>query len=107
MSDESRKFESELKAACKEMFPLAEDRDLPWAACQLRRFLEGRIAAEVENRVQGFTERVIKVLIEISPLKQYPEDMARIVVDRAKQSQRLEKEIEVLREKLAKTPKET
>ena len=88
MSEESYKREQELKRAFAEIFPLANDRDLPWAACQIGNFLKKRIALEVGEQTRHFTTRVVKILCEQSPPRSTVEDMAREVVCKAAVSER-------------------
>lgn len=83
-----RKHEKELKEVFSKVFPLADEKDLPWATCHIDRFLRERVAKEVELGTRFFTSRVVKVLCEVSPPKAHVEDMARIVVDKAKEAER-------------------
>jgi hypothetical protein len=78
------KSESEdVKGAFKEIFPLADEKDLPWSASQIKGFLRDRIRWEVEEGMFHFQSRVVKILCEISPPKTHIEDMCRIVVTEA------------------------
>ena len=72
---EKRKSE-EIRGAFREMFPLVDESDLPWAACQIKAFLRDRIRKEVEAGVFHFQSRVTRVLCEVSPPKSHVEDMA-------------------------------
>lgn len=74
----------EIRKAFREMFPLAYEHDLPWAACQIKAFLLKKIEEEVADRVIHFQRRIASILCEVSPPKTHMEDMARIVVDDAK-----------------------
>lgn len=96
----SCKCESELKAAMQALFPLAEERDLPWAACHLQNFLKARIDLEVAEKVRHFTSRVVRVLCEVSPPKQHVDDMARIAVNKAHESDMLLQRVDELKLKL-------
>ena len=112
---EKRKTE-ELHKAFRAIFPLASDNDLPSSASQISAFLKGRIEFEVEKATSQFTSRVVRILCEVSPPKTHVEDMARIVVNQAKESLSfkekadklalalfdLDKEISILKENLRK-----
>lgn len=80
---EKRKSE-EIRIAFREIFPLAAENDLPWAACQIKGFLRKRIEEEVAEGIFHFRACVVRILCEVSPPKSYVEDMARIVVEKAK-----------------------
>lgn len=82
--EQSKKDSAEIKAAFAKMFPLCDDRDLPWAICHIEAFLKRRIQHEVNEGAFHRESQVIKVLCEVSPLKTHVVDMARIVVDEAK-----------------------
>lgn len=84
MSEESLKFEKELKAAFARLYPLAREADLPWAACQIERFLKRRLELELERNTAGYAQEIGSVLLEASHPKPHLVDMARIVVERAK-----------------------
>lgn len=88
MSEESRKFEKELRDAFRQLYPLTEERDLPWAPCHIDGFLRERLRREVEQRVRHFEHRVVRVLSEVSPPK-HIDDMARHAVEAAKTGERL------------------
>lgn len=94
----SKGVEKELKKAFAEAFPLCDEHDLPWAGCQVKEFLQKRIALEVEEGVRWFTQRVVQVLCEVSPPKRHVDDMARIVVNKALATERVEEQLK--REKL-------
>lgn len=87
------------------MFPLADDRDLPWTVDHLPGFLKDRIEHEVAQRVHWFQTRCVKVLCEISPPKTHVDDMCRLVVDTAKRSllrvEELERQVTRLKKELA------
>jgi hypothetical protein len=89
MSEESQKLERELKAAFAYLYPLASEHDLPWAPCHIADFLRKRIEHEVHQRTESFTRRILTILCEVAPNKTHIEDMVRIVVERAKASEKL------------------
>ncbi len=80
---EKRKSE-EIRVAFREIFPLASENDLPWAACQIKGFLRKRIEDEVSEGIFHFRAAVLRILCEVAPPKSHVEDMARIVVEKAK-----------------------
>lgn len=82
--EREKRNNEEIRKAFREMFPLASDHDLPWAACHIKDFLRGRIEQEVHEGIFHFQQRVVRVLCEVSPPKTHVEDMCRIVVDEAK-----------------------
>ncbi len=94
---EKRKSE-EIRIAFRELFPLAGENDLPWAACHIKEFLRDRISLECSERIFHFQSRVVRVLCEIAPPKTHVEDMARMVVEEAKEARRLKPELERLKE---------
>jgi hypothetical protein len=103
--EKSKRESSELRAAFAEIFPLANEQDLPWAPCQIKAFLHDRIRREVESGAFHFTARVVKVLCEVSPPKTHVEDMARIAVEECKtaraQAEQLRERVKMLEQKLA------
>ena len=84
----------EIRQVCRQMFPLADETDLPWAATQLPGFLAARIKHEVEQGTKNFTMQLCKVLCEISTPKTHIIDMARICVDEAKAVPKLNETIQ-------------
>lgn len=83
---EQRKSE-EIRVAFRECFPLAPVESLPWAACQIKRFLSDRIEQESKYATSNFVSEVAKVLLEISPPKTHVVDMARIVVTAVREAE--------------------
>jgi hypothetical protein len=90
--ERAKQNEAEIRKAFAEIFPLCNEKDLPWAACHIKGFLRDRIRREVEEGMSWFQHRVVRVLCEISPPKTHVEDMARICVEQAKRAAELEKE---------------
>lgn len=90
---DNKDYENMIKDEFRKLFPLVDERDLPWYPTHIAEFLKKRIAFEVEQQVFWFQSRVVKVLCEVSPPKTYVEDMARIVVDKAKKADELEARI--------------
>lgn len=88
--EKCRAVEQATKDVFQKMFPLASEHDLPWYPSHIPDFLEKRIELEFEERTKHFTRRVCRILCEISPPKIHVEDMARIVVEKAKEAERLE-----------------
>lgn len=101
--ERERQASTELRKAFRELFPLAGENDLPWAACHIKQFLRDRIEQETVERVHHFTMRVVRILCEVSPPKTHVEDMARIVVEEAKRARqdraKLEKAVETAAER--------
>ena len=96
---ETAKREStERQAAFREIFPLAGDFDLPRTPSQIKQFLRDRINQETDERVFHFVSQVTRVLCEVSPPKTHLVDMARIVVEKAKESIRAKPKLEALAE---------
>jgi hypothetical protein len=93
---EKRKSE-EVRKVFREMFPLTNENDLPWAVCQIPEFLKKRIDQEVADGVCWFQQRVCRVLCEVSPPKTHVEDMARIVVEKAKELERAKESLRDLK----------
>lgn len=96
----SKRETSELKRAFAELFPLVDERDLPRTPSHIKDFLRKRIEFEVERGVFHFQSRVVRILCEISPPKTHVEDMARIVVNQAKETDTLHERCNTLSERL-------
>ncbi len=98
----------ELKETFGKLFPLVPERDLPWAVCQIPRFLKKRVEFEVEQDTAHFVSEVCRILCEATPPKTHVQDMARNVVDQAKGLGRLKewllREAEDVLSKLEKGP---
>lgn len=99
--EREKQSQSELRKAFRDIFPLASEHDLPWAPCHIKGFLRDRIRREAEERVFHFHARVVHVLCEVSPPKTHVEDMARIVVEKAKEADRLKVQVDRLMEQIA------
>lgn len=100
--ERERQKSEEIRKAFREIFPLADENDLPWAACHIKDFLRQRIKREVQEGTHRFVSRVCRVLCEISPPKTHVEDMARIVVEAAKEGRRHANDVVRLKEQIAK-----
>lgn len=98
--EQKKRESSAIRQAFAECFPLVDERDLPSAAVHIRNFLCSRIRHEVELGTRHFTSRVVRVLCEISPPKNYVEDMARIVVNKAKEAEQLADKVKALQAEL-------
>lgn len=96
--ERAKRETTDLQAAFREIFPLAGDFDLPMAPCHIKDFLRQRIEYETAERTFHAFSRVVKVLCEVSPPKTHLVDMARIVVDKAKESIRAKEQLENLAE---------
>jgi Asp-tRNA(Asn)/Glu-tRNA(Gln) amidotransferase C subunit len=96
--ERSKRETTDLQAAFREIFPLAGDFDLPRAPCHIKDFLRQRIEYETAERTFHFVSQVTRVLCEVSPPKTHVVDMARIVVDKAKESIRAKEQLENLAE---------
>lgn len=90
---EKRKSE-EIRTAFREVFPLCDENDLPWAPSHIKGFLRDRIKREVQEGVFHFQSRVCRILCEVSPPKSHIEDMCRIVTDQAKEAETLGRRLE-------------
>lgn len=77
---------TEIRNAMRECFPLCNEDDLPSAASQIKGFLRDRIQREVEEGVFNWQSQIVRVLCEVSPPKSHAVDMARFVVEQAKES---------------------
>jgi hypothetical protein len=88
----SRKYEAEIKKAFTELFPLADDRDLPSYPSHIPDFLKKRLALEVEERCRHLTSRIVRILCEVTHPKTHIEDMVRAAVEKAKATERVEVE---------------
>ena len=101
--ERSKQEQAELRKAFRELFPLAGESDLPWAACHIKQFLRDRISIECAERIFHFQSRVVRILCEVSPPKTHVEDMCRIVVEEAKKARqdrvKLEAAVEVTKER--------
>lgn len=98
------------------LFPLAPVETLPAKADEIGAFLAKRIPLEVEAANLHMVRQVGRVLCEISPPKTHLVDMARIVVEHARErdhyfndaknlrviNERLKAEADELRQKLVK-----
>lgn len=90
-----------LVAAFKKVFPLADERDLPNSPARIPRFLEIRVKLEVDEATLYFQHRVVQILCEVTHPKHHVEDMARAVVELAKEAKTLRPANEELRKEEA------
>lgn len=84
--ERSKQESAELRKVFREMFPLAPEHDLPWAACHIREFLKTRIEIEISEGTQHYTSRVARILCEVTRPRTHIEDMVRAVVEIAKKA---------------------
>lgn len=82
--EKSKREESELQQAFREIFPLAGDFDLPRAPCHIKQFLRDRIEQETNERCFHQISQVARVLCEVTHPKTHLVDMARNVVTEVK-----------------------
>lgn len=94
--EQSKKESAEIKAAFAKMFPLCDERDLPWAICHIEEFLKKRIAHEINQGAFRRESGIVEVLCEVSPPKNHVVDMARIVVEQAKEAAGFAKQVQEL-----------
>lgn len=84
--ERSKQESAEIRKAFREIFPLASEHDLPWAACHIKEFLKGRVEQEVVEGTTHYTLRVSQILCEVTRPKTHIEDMCRIVVEEVKRA---------------------
>jgi hypothetical protein len=92
--ERAKQEQAEIRKAFREIFPLAAESDLPWAASHIKNFLRDRIKREVQEGVFHFQSAIVRVLCEISPPKTHVVDMARIVVEAARDGRRFQEQLE-------------
>lgn len=81
--ERSRQESEEIRKVFRELFPLADENHLPYAACHIKGFLRDRIKIEADERCFHREAEIVRVLAEVSPPKTHLVDMARIVVKQA------------------------
>src|ERR1700724_503405 len=85
-AEREKQKSEEIRRIFREIFPLCQEEDLPWAACHIKDFLRNRIKHEVQEQTEGFTCDIARVLCEVTPPKSWMIDMVRIVVNELKSS---------------------